>query len=582
MNRQTEDRGVDERRVINNLLRLLKEHDVMKNDATSQSSPQHCETSQSDDGIRAFWRRAIGCAILVATALVASSCSDAPSSAKLREKGESTYFRANFHCVLRDEDAMVIDSSAFVSEGTIYLFRKEGDGWRLASHTDITEYLKGDYVAYIETETLEEFEDLEQVTPLVYNDGYVVVLTTKTDEPAELSNDVGSALVFKRTGDSLEFRARIPKILPRCVSLSDDNFLTATALERETKSYYLEEFDLNGATPELSQKILPPVVDREEARNSYGLKENSSREFQPRFMRNGDYLLVGSYQDVFEKEGVNDADSLSTADMSKLDVYAKGKSFGGKLYALPTDYLLFHKVDGAWRYEQSLLNLIPREFYLSHKRNPLSHLVRCELGGERIQLSFYNLVCSEKGLIEFQRDESTGRFNVATIDFKKFLKDGKENDDTHDDASRVNLAIQERDAASVTTMNKATQLGILPPSGEKTPRVLAPKWTVGSGDPETTALFLDYYKNNLVADFIEKYGYDNFYDWTDAVPTLHYSIDGSDLLVSYVFKDSFFAGYPMQKADVWAGVDFYRIDAERGPIKVSSFVTRDLKPLAPR
>lgn len=554
----------------------------MKKDATPQATFQSAENSRSDDGIQTLWRRAVGFAILVATAFVASSCSGAADSVKLRERGETTYFRANFHCVLRDEDAMVIDSSAFVSEGSIYLFRKEGEGWRLASHTDITKYLKGSYVAYIETETLEKYEDLEQVTPLVYNDDFVVVLTTKTDESVKLLSDVGTALVFKRAGDSLEFCARVPNILPHCLSLSDDNFLTATALERESKSYYLKEFDLNGSTPQLSQTILPPVVDQEEARDSYGLKENSRREFQLKFMRNGDYLLVGSYQGVFEKEGVNDADGLSTTDMANLDVHAKGESYDGKLYALPTDYLLFHKVDGKWRYEQSLLNLIPREFYLSHKRNPLSHLVCCEFGDERIQLSFYNLVCSEKGLIEFQRDEPTGRFEVATIDFKKFLQDGKENDDTHDDASRVNLAIQERGNASLTTMNKATQIGIVPPSGEKTPQVLSPKWTVDSGDAETTALFLDYYKNNLVADFIQDYGYDNFYDWTDVVPTLHYSVNGSALLVSYVFKDCFFAGYPMQKADVWAGVDFYRIDAERGPIKVSSFVTHDLKPLAPR
>ena len=554
----------------------------MKNDATTRTTLQRAEVSRTDDGTRAFWRRAIGCAILVAAALAASSCSSgAADSAKLREKGESTDFRANFHCALRDEDAMVIDSSAFVSEGTIYLFKKEGDEWRLARHTDITKYLKGDYVAYIETETLEEYEALEQVTPLVYNDGYVVVLTTRTDESVKLLSDVGSALVFKRTGDDLEFIARIPKILPHCLSLSDDNFLTAVALNPETKSYYLEEFDLNGATPTLTQKILPPVVDQEEARNSYGLKENSSREFRYSFARSGDYLLVKSEQDVLESDLEKDAEGLSMGDLGGLEISANVKSVGGKLRVMPTDYLLFHKVDGEWRYEQSLLNLIPREFYLSHKRNPLSHLVRFEYGDERLQLSFYNLSCAEKGLIEFQRNESTGRFEVATIDFKKFLQDGKK-DDTHDDASRVNLAIQERDNVSLTTMNKATQIGILPPSGEKTPRVLPPKWVVDSGDAETTSLVLDYYKNNLVESFVKDYGYDNFYDWTDAVPTLHYSVNGSDLLVSYVFKDCFFAGYPMQKAEVWAGVDFYRIDEERGPIKVSSFVTRDLKPLAPR
>ena len=554
----------------------------MKNDAKKRTALQRAETSRIGYGTRTFWRRTIGCAILVMAALIAACPSVETSSAKLRKKGESTDFRANFHCVLRDEDAMVIDSSAFVSEGTIYLFRKEGDGWRLASHTDITKYLKGDYVAYIETETLEEHEELEQVTPLVCNDDYVVVLATKTDEPVKLLSDVGVALVFERKGDALEFCAWIPRILPHCLSLTDDNFLTAVALDSETKSYCLKEFDLNGATPKLSRKILPPIVDHEEARSSYGLKENTRREFKYSFTQSGDYLLVRSEQDVIESDDEKDAEGLSKTDLSNLEISANVKNVGGKLRVMPTDYLLYHRVDGEWRYEQSLLNLIPREFYLSHKRNPLSHLVRFVSGDERLQLSFYNLSCSEKGLIEFQRNESTGRFEVATIDFKKFLQDDKEKNDTHDDASRVNLAIQERDNVSLTTMNKATQLGILPPSGEKTPQVLPPKWVVDSGDPETTALFLDYYKNNLVADFIEKYGYDNFYDWTDAVPTLHYSVNGSELLVSYAFKDCYFKGRQMQKAEVWAGVDFYRIDEERGPIKVSSFVTRDLKPLAPR
>ena len=37
-------------------------------------------------------------------------------SGKIHRLGKTTVFRANFHCVLRDEDAMVIDSSYFVSD----------------------------------------------------------------------------------------------------------------------------------------------------------------------------------------------------------------------------------------------------------------------------------------------------------------------------------------------------------------------------------------------------------------------------------------------------------------------------------
>ena len=447
---------------------------------------------------------------------------------------------------------MILDSSYFVSAGTIYLFKRDGDEWRLASHTNITKYLKGYKVEHILSERLEKYEEFESHNPFVYNDRFVVVLAWKSESKQ-------AAFVFKRNGDNLDFFARIPNISADCLSLSDDNFLMTTGTDRESKLFCIEEYDLNGAKLTLSRTTFPPVVDREDAQNSYGAKENEYRKFKSYFKRRGDYLLVESSQAVPESE--NDY-ALSPGNPS-------------------VDYLLFHKVGGEWRYEQSLLNLIPRDIYRSGRCNPFRSLIRCEFNDNRLQLSFYDPVTCEKGLIEFQRNESTGFLEVSTIDFKKYLQDDKK-DDSYDDATRVNLVIQERDNASLATMNKATQIGILPPSSEKTPQVLAPKWVAGSGDPETTSLVLDYYKNNLVESFVKDYGYDNFYDWTDAVPTLHYSVNGSDLLVSYVFKDCFFAGYPMQKAEVWAGVDFYRIDEERGPIKVSSFVTRDLKPLAPR
>ena len=237
-----------------------------------------------------------------------------------------------------------------------------------------------------------------------------------------------------------------------------------------------------------------------------------------------------------------------------------------------------------------MLDHIPRETSQTLRGDPLGGLDRCDFGDERFQLSFINRFCDQKGLIEFQRDETTGLFEVANVDFKKFLKDDRRErrrPDSHDDDTRVNLVIQERNNASLAAMNKATRLGILPPSHDATPEVMAPKWTILAGDSGTTAKMVDHYKEGKVSSFILGCSHDddfaNFYDWSDAVPTLHYAINGSDMVVSYVFKDCFFSGWPMQDAcDVWAGVDFYRIDDELGPIKVSGFTTRDLEPLAPR
>ena len=54
-------------------------------------------------------------------------------------------------------------------------------------------------------------------------------------------------------------------------------------------------------------------------------------------------------------------------------------------------------------------------------------------------------------------------------------------------------------------------------------------------------------------------------------------------MVSYVFKDCYFRNGPMQKInEVWAGVDFYQIDDKLGPVKTSSFTTRNLEQLKPR
>ena len=517
----------------------------------------------------------IGCLIpiaLVVAAPVACYHYFFSDAAHIRRYGKTTTYRANFHCAIRENEAMIVNGSYFVSDGSIDLFKKEGEKWRLTRHVDITKYLKGSLVTHINSNDIESCERYEYKTPLVFNEQYVVVLAWKSDVPKILHFDmgpgsgVGTAIIFKRVGDDLEYFSSIHNLIPRRISLSDDNRL----LVASQTQIGLKEYDLNAAYLKVVQTIEPPIVSPEEARNSYGAKENESRSFGSGFIQKGDYLLVESRQKV------------------PMDERERSKGFG-----LSDDYLLYRKVDGEWRYVQSLLDHIPRETYRALQADPLSGLNRCDFGNERFQLSFINYLCDQKGLIEFQRDETTGLFEVANVDFKEFLKDEPKDRrrlDSHDDETRVNLVVQERNNASLAVMNKATQLGILPPSHDAPPEVAAPKWTILAGDPETTATMVDHYKKGDVSSFIPgwKSGksdvkYDNFYDYVDAVPTLHYAINSSDMVVSYVFKDCFFSGWPMQDAcDVWAGVDFYRIDDELGPIKVSSFVTRDLKPLAPR
>lgn len=487
--------------------------------------------------------------------------------------GKTTMRRANFHCVIHENEAVVLDSSYFVSSGAIDFFKKEDEEWRLTRHVDIKKYLKGWLVTKINSDDIESYERYEEKTPIIFNDQFVVVLAWKSDVPKILHFDVGPgegvgmAIVFKRVGDDLKFYARIRKIEPYHIALSDDNRLIVAAAGHDSQTI-LREYDLDGRRPKVVQTLEPPVVTSEEARNSYGAKENDRRSFGSFFMQKGDYLLVESRQEVSDEE------------RKQYRILSTHKD----------DYLLYRKVGGQWRYIQSLIDRVPLEDYQNLRCEPFWGLNRCDFGDERFQLSFINHLCDEKGLIEFRRDATTGFFEVAKVDFKKFLKgDRKERRrlDSHDDDTRVNLVIQERNNASLAAMNKATKLGILPPSRDATPEVMAPKWTILAADPETTAAMVEHYKKGKVSSFIPRYGhdedFDNFYDWSDAVPTLHYAVCGSNMVVSYVFKDCFFKDWPMQNAcDVWAGVDFYHIDEERGPIKVSSFTTRDLRPLAPR
>ena len=540
------------------------------NPKTTAANLRKSRLSKEDKKTVLSW---LGCLIpiaLVVAAPVACYHYFFSDAAHVRRYGKTTTYRANFHCAIRENEAMVVNGSYFVSDGSIDLFKKEGEEWRLTRHVDITKYLKGALVTHINSDVIESYEQYEYKTPLVFNDQYVVVLAWKSDVPKILHFDVGpgegvgTAIVFKRVGDDLKYFARIPKLRPYHIWLSDDNFLLAAKFSASGTQIVLKEYDLNGSRPKVVQTIQAPIVSPEEARNSYGAEEYKRRDFGSDFIQKGDYLLVKSSQDVPMDDG--------------------------KRTVPRDDYLLYRKIDGEWRFIQSLLDHIPRETYQAFG-DPLDELGRCDFGDERFQLSFNNYY--RKGLIEFQRDETTGLFEVANVNFKEFLKDepkDRRRRDSHDDETRVNLVIQERNNASLAAMNKATQIGILPPSHDAIPEVMAPKWTILAGDPETTATMVDCYKKGDVSSFIPGWRsgksdvkYDNFYDYVDAVPTLHYAINGSDMVVSYVFKDCFFSGWPMQDAcDVWAGVDFYRIDDELGPIKVSSFVTRDLKPLAPR
>ena len=63
------------------------------------------------------------------------------------------------------------------------------------------------------------------------------------------------------------------------------------------------------------------------------------------------------------------------------------------------------------------------------------------------------------------------------------------------------------------------------------------------------------------------------------IPVVDYAISGTTLVTSYSFRHCYYRNNPMQKAEVWGGVNIYEIDPEKGPVKKFALTTRNLEEL---
>ena len=470
--------------------------------------------------------------------------------------GKTNLYRDNFFCTCGKNDAVLINSSYFISNGSIYYFKKGNTGWRIVKKTDITKYLKGWYVVYQQSDEISRLESFYQKIPLAYNDDYIAVLLSKSCKQYSRKSDIGSVLVFKKNNGDIKYYCWIDNVAPRCVSLTKDNELIVIDNSDKNQFFTLKFYDLNNKKPILNQEIYPIISNNSDNENI----KNCQKYFREYFINNNNLLLVRSLTDIPDNE------------KKKLKC----------TIGFSVDYLLLEKIDGKWKYIQSLLPEIPKEYSSYCNFDPLMYVTCFDLDEMFIQLSIINPEKGEKSIIEYKRDMATGQFFVDSIKNKEYVLQNATND-SHDDSTRENLVIQSRNRISIAMMNKSTELGIVSPSYDDSPDIIPPKWIVQSCDKNTLKLFLEYYKANIVSRYAKEDGYRNFYEYTNAIPIVHYSINDSCLMVSYVFKDCYFRNGPMQKInEVWAGVDFYQIDDKLGPVKTSSFTTRNLEQLKPR
>ena len=487
----------------------------------------------------------------------------------LQEDDDAKYYsakqRSNFFIACRENNAVVVDSSMFWAEGSAYIFKKDLNGkFNIAQRLDLSKYLNGNYVSFINEDDKGQFEKFSSRQPVAFNDSFLVVLTSKSTDPSKNGFYDGDVLVFKKIDGNFVYHDRIKHILPYVVAITSDNHLILSVRRNKffSSKGSLLCYKLSDDGVEKVQTITPP----EDIKNQFGRVIDSSK-YNVRF---GSYFHLGTGDDALLVEcRANYRGVLDESMFDKIGSFVDANI-----------YLIYKRINDKWVYSQSTSELLPCSFYentqfyssLSSIYDPLSYVTNVYLDKDTLQFSCVNIMHDEKHLIEFKRNKKSDLFEYYRSSLKEYIpasENGEKIEDTYDNTSRVDLVIQCRKAYSLCVMNKSTELGIAPPSFENNPEVLSPEWIIPSGNKKSMNLMVDYYKNNCVVEFVRKYGYDNFYDFTKYVPVLHYSICGDNLVVSYVFIDCFYNRCPL----------FYKLDLERGPIKMSSFTTSNLEPL---
>ncbi|MBR4750414.1 MAG: hypothetical protein IK077_01485 [Thermoguttaceae bacterium] len=469
--------------------------------------------------------------VLIAVVILLESltgCSD-PSKHPERLRDELQPF-------CRENDAIVLASSRYLPEGKIYYFEKQNGQWRKSQIIDLTPYLKDGFSKQytLHLDGIDRLHGCFAKNWLAYNDRWLVLTIRKTSAEnfnGNMRDYRGKAIIFKKVDGRWSYYYSLDSkesfVCATCVGLTDsDQLLVSDPCEKKGVAIGVVKcFDLTGDKPRLFQKINLNDCNCSE--------DEKSSMFGDRFFVARDLLFVRRTQKVP----------------------------GAKL-GCTVDYLLYRSNNDHWEYVCSFRKLIPQNLCNDGRNYPLVDVNNVFFHENRIM--FQHTVFGHGGLL-FRLNDEGCEYNQGLL--------------VHANLSEDLPCIQKPFVYTLEWRGKRERFALVKPSPDETFRVVEPDWIVEDADPRTNQLISDYYRYDYTVDYVRKIGYKSYYEFVDWIPTVDYSLSGRTLVTSYNFDICYYRNNPMQKAEVWGGVNIYEIDPEKGPIKKFALTTRNLEEL---
>ena len=468
----------------------------------------------------------------------------APIQAQTEVKEEH---REDIKVSCREHDAAVLVGSYLKSSGKLYFLEESKGTWSLMQTIDLAEYLDGWYLLYtsMEEKIRGGFEARQAVG---FNDRWLIVPTYKVANESDdvPENYVGKTieriLIFRKTSKRWKYHTTLKTTSTQAMRSSsfaltdfDQLIVSDPYFESPNGTGIVRCYDLSIDPPRLVQELLP-TLERSK-RISYGAKIGIK----------GKSLLISSLQ-LMPEDVPNDW-----------------------LRSSQLDFDLYKYSNDRWSFCKSLLAETSEEAYNAQRGLPLDNVVKKNISDSEILL--------ESNYLTWPDDEEQPvnvrawlQYSVTENDVTFKSWDQKKN------PKDVRLVVKKPGEFSLAWQGKYESFGIGKPTNRDV--VFAePDWIVDDANLKTRKAITNYYINDFNTDYAKSHGLNNFYDYTQYIPVVDYALQGNTLITSYLFKDCYFADNPMQKEEVWAGVNVYRLDLNNPPKRVFSLTTRNLKEL---
>ena len=256
------------------------------------------------------------------------------------------------------------------------------------------------------------------------------------------------------------------------------------------------------------------------------------------------------------------------------------KVLSNNTFTMTEEDAIYQLKNNRWELWQNLSETIPREVFVRRRGMPLGNDFRVDLDKQEVCIYCWY----PGGVLQFVNQNGKWAF-ADSVDF-----DANASKNTSSAGwfytDPVEVGLQSPLSYNVVWRDKMQLLGVVKPSDDGKIRVAEPNWFLRDADPVTLQKMRDYYSSvyyyhGTNVEDLKEDGYESYYDYTNYVPLIDYSICGSTLVTSYTFDECYFEGSPMYSADVWGGVNIYELDSEMGPKRVFSLKTGHLDELKP-